>query len=88
MTDSALVEKLRAMPRCQCAGSIDDVGEPKITDLAAERLEQLSSPSEYRRGIEDAARVAEKLLVFADTTSGADVEIAAAIRALGKEEGR
>jgi hypothetical protein len=35
--------------------------------------------------LEEAAKVAERLLVYADTTSEADKVIPAAIRALGKE---
>jgi hypothetical protein len=36
--------------------------------------------------LEEAAKVAERMLVYADTTSEADKAIPAAIRALGKDE--
>lgn len=50
-----------------------------LTELLALRH---SSAEAYRRGVEDAAKVAEHMLAYADTTNNADKEIPAAIRAL------
>lgn len=40
---SGLVERLRATPRCQCAGSIDEFLNGKITDEAADEITRLTA---------------------------------------------
>lgn len=72
-------------------------GEPvacectKIEQLEREnaelRSERASARSQVRReALEEAAALASRMLVFADTTSSADKEIPAAIRRLAEQE--
>lgn len=60
-----------------------DYDKPKDSALSPEESQAFSDG--YRLGIEEAAQKAAELLVFADTTSRADKEIPAAIRALNPE---
>ncbi|WPM82760.1 hypothetical protein R5W60_16600 [Brucella pseudintermedia] len=62
-------------PYCCGSGHKGDVHPSAARELALEEG--------YRQGVEAAAQKAAEMLVFADTTSTADREIPAAIRALG-----
>lgn len=60
-----------------------DYDKPKGSALSPEESQAFSDG--YRLGVEEAAQKAAELLMFADTTSTADKEIPAAIRALNPE---
>lgn len=84
--------------RCPIIG-IENCTEEEVFDIMCSRIEQLerenaelrseraSARSQVRReALEEAAKVAARMLVFADTTSSADKEIPAAIRRLAEQE--
>lgn len=64
-------------------GAFGDGDKPKGSGLSPEETQAFEDG--YRLGVEEAARKAEELLVYADTTSTADKVIPAAIRALNPE---